>query len=544
MHRHELSDAEWKRVERLLPVRTGPVSKRGDRDFVNAVIWRARTGVAWRDLPERFGSWKTVYNRFSLEPRRPAIPGAARTAVARGSARLDSPCRGPPEHTTKQRSRTRQRVRDWFAGRLGARRPRGHRVEGGRLRIAYLVNRYPLTSHSFIRREILAVEAHGVEVLRFSLRPPDQELVSEADRQELARTRAVLDAGITGHAAAGVAVALRNPLALARAFAVAVRLGWRSDRGLLRHLVYLAEACVLARWLRREHADHVHAHFGTNSAAVALLCREVGGPSYSFTVHGPEEFDRPELLRLDEKIRRAAFVVAISTFGRAQLYRWSRFEDWSKVHVVRCGLEQALLEAPRSAVPEAPRLICVARLTEQKGHMLLLEAAETLAGQGLSFEMVLAGDGPLRGAIEDRIARSGLTGRVRVTGWLGAPQVREAILASRAMVLPSFAEGIPVVLMEALALGRPVIATWIAGIPELVEPDASGWLVPAGSPEALVQAMRAALEAPAARLTAMARAGAARVARDHDVRTEAGKLVTLFRIATGSVGPVPKEAAP
>ncbi len=402
------------------------------------------------------------------------------------------------------------------------------------MRIAYLVNGYPRTSHSFIRREIQALEAHGVEVLRFSIRPPDQELVGQADREELARTRIVLDAGIAGHAVALFAIGLARPLALTRALGAAVRLGWRSDRGLLRHLVYLAEACVLTRWLSRDRADHVHAHFGTNSAAVALLCRELGGPSYSFTVHGPEEFDRPEALRLDEKIRRAAFVVAISAFGRAQLCRWSRFDDWPKIHVVRCGLDEELLRVPPSAVPDVPRLVCVARLNEQKGHMLLLEAAERLAALGLRFELILAGDGPLRGAIEDRIARSGLAESIRVTGWLGAPEVRAEILASRALVLASFAEGIPVVLMEALALGRPVITTWVAGTPELVDPGASGWLVPAGSVDGLVEAMRAALAAPVSKLTDMARTGAMRVNRDHDARREAGKLLALFRESAGS----------
>ena len=406
------------------------------------------------------------------------------------------------------------------------------------MRIAYLVNGYPLAQRatpSFAAR-FQALEAHGVEVLRFSIRPPDRGTGGPGGPGGAGPgTRIVLDAGIAGHAVALFAIGLARPLALTRALGAAVRLGWRSDRGLLRHLVYLAEACVLTRWLSRDRADHVHAHFGTNSAAVALLCRELGGPSYSFTVHGPEEFDWPEALRLDEKIRRAAFVVAISAFGRApQLCRWSRFDDWPKIHVVRCGLDEELLRVPPSAVPDVPRLVCVARLNEQKGHMLLLEAAERLAALGLRFELILAGDGPLRGAIEDRIARSGLAESIRVTGWLGAPEVRAEILASRALVLASFAEGIPVVLMEALALGWLVITSWVAGTPELVDPGASGWLVPAGSVDGLVEAMRAALAAPVSKLTDMARTGAMRVNRDHDARREAGKLLALFRESAGS----------
>jgi glycosyltransferase involved in cell wall biosynthesis len=407
------------------------------------------------------------------------------------------------------------------------------------LRIAYLVNQYPRTSSSFIRREILAVEAAGVEVLRFSLRPLNQELVSEVDRSEHARTRMVLGAGVVAHALAVAAIALRRPLSLVRALALTVQMGWRSDRGLLRHLAYLAEACVLARWLRNARADHLHAHFGTNSAAVALLCHEVGGPTFSFTVHGSEEFDKPEFLALGEKIRRAAFVVAVSSFGRAQLLRWADGDDWPKIHVVHCGVDEELLNAPASPVPAARRLVCVARLVQEKGHLLLIEAAARLAAEGLEFDLVLAGDGPLRGRIEEAIRGAGLDGRVRLGGWMSASQVREAIQGSRALVLPSFMEGLPVVVMEALALGRPVITTAIAGIPELVETGVTGWLVAPGSVEALVSAMRAALEAGPAQLDLMGRAGIPRIAKDHDARVEARKLIGLFRSV---VYPAPARA--
>jgi colanic acid/amylovoran biosynthesis glycosyltransferase len=166
--------------------------------------------------------------------------------------------------------------------------------------------------------------------------------------------------------------------------------------------------------------------------------------------------------------------------------------------------------------------------------MLLLDAAAHLAAEGVPLEILLVGDGPLRGEIEDRINRAGLKGRVRVTGWLGATQVRDAIIASRALVLSSFAEGLPIVLMEALAVGRPVIATYIAGIPELVEPGVSGWLVPAGSVDALAGAMRDALQAAPAQLERMGRAGAAQVARQHDAGNEARKLTELFRRAIGT----------
>jgi colanic acid/amylovoran biosynthesis glycosyltransferase len=402
------------------------------------------------------------------------------------------------------------------------------------VRVAYLVNRYPRTSHSFIRREIRALEAQGVEVLRYSLRPLDEELATEADREEVPRTRVVLAVGAAGLAVAVAAVAAASPIAFARAAALALRLGRRSYAGMLRHVAYLAEACVLLRWLRAAGVDHLHAHFGTNPAAVALLCRTLGGPPFSFTAHGPDEFDKPEALKLGEKIHGAAFVVGVSSYGRSQLWRWARPEDWAKVKVVHCGLDADFLACPPGPVPEARRLVCVARLHEQKGHLLLVEAAERLAREGLDFEILLAGDGPLRGAIEEKVRRAGLQGRVRIAGWMGADRVREAILASRAMVLPSFAEGLPVTLMESLALGRPVITTAIAGIPELVETGVTGWLVPAGAVDELAQAMRAALEAAPAELERMGRAGAERVARRHAAAIEAARLAAHFRAAPGA----------
>jgi len=408
------------------------------------------------------------------------------------------------------------------------------------LRIAYLVNQYPTTSHSFIRREIHALEAQGVEVLRFSIQPLREQLVNEADRLERGRTRVVLGAGAAGHALSVLACAVRRPAAALRALILAIRLGWRSDRGLLRHLAYLAESCVLTRWLQRAGADHVHAHFGTNPAMVAMLCRELGGPTFSFTVHGPEEFDKPQFLGLREKVQRAAFVVAISSFGRGQLYRWARSEDWPKIEVVRCGVDEDLLRAPAAPVPADPRLVCVARIAEQKGHLLLVEAAALLAAEGLDFQIVLVGEGPMRHQVEELIQRRGLTDRFLLTGRLDGRQVREAILGSRALVLPSFAEGLPVVVMEALALRRPVIATAIAGNPELLEAGVTGWLVPAGSVEALAGAMRAALQASPVLLEEMGRAGAVLIALQHDVSREARKLAMLFgstrdRVASGAV---------
>jgi colanic acid/amylovoran biosynthesis glycosyltransferase len=404
----------------------------------------------------------------------------------------------------------------------------------GPFKVAYLVNQYPTVSHSFIRREIAALERQGVEVLRFSIRHPPAGLVDAADLAERDQTRVVLDAGAGPLLMAALATALAAPAAWWTAVRAAVRMGRRSQRGVLRHLAYLIEASLLLRWMRAAgDVRHLHAHFGTNPAAVAMLVRLLGGPPYSFTVHGPEEFDHPVELSLGEKIEHAAAVVAVSSFGRSQLFRWIPYTAWPKVEVVRCGVDAAFLRSGPRPIVDNRRLVCVGRLCEQKGQLLILEAVAALASAGVACELVLAGDGPLRGALAARIEALGLGGVVRITGWLSNDSVRAEILAARVFLLPSFAEGLPVALMEALALGRPAISTSVAGIPELLESGVNGWLIPAGSVEALAGAIRQALDTPPDVLAAFGRAGAGAVAARHDAEREAGRLAQLFR--SGSI---------
>ncbi|MFY9341194.1 MAG: glycosyltransferase, partial [Planctomycetota bacterium] len=259
--------------------------------------------------------------------------------------------------------------------------------------VAYVVNRYPAPSHSFIRREILALEALGCRVLRFSLRPGEAVAGDDVDAAELARTRALLGGSRVALLFGAAATMLGRPLRSLRALALALRLGWRSDRGLLRSLAWLVEAAALLRAARG--AGHLHAHFGTNPASVAMLCHALGGPPFSVTVHGPEEFERAAGIALAEKVARARFVVAISDFGRSQLQRFVPMAHWAKVLVVRCGVDAAFLQPEPLPVPAAPELLWVGRLSPEKGVPVLLDACRLLAAQVVPFHLTLVGDGPL-----------------------------------------------------------------------------------------------------------------------------------------------------
>ncbi len=396
------------------------------------------------------------------------------------------------------------------------------------MRLAYLVNQHPMPSTTFVRREMAVLEAIGHMVDRFTVRRL-KPLVDPLDLAEEKRTRAILDLGALRLLATMLGVAIRKPVKFIEALRLAIRVGRKSDRSMLHHLIYLTEACVLLNWLAESKPDHLRVHFGTNSATVAMLCRVLGGPPYSVTVHGPEEFDRATVLALDEKIARSEFMVAISDFGRSQLMRWCNSRHWSKIHVVRCGLDSGFLRQPFMPIGSAARLVCVGRLSEQKGQLLLVEAAAQLRSEGREFELLLVGDGEMRPQIEQAVARHGLNGVVTLTGAATGEQVRQHMLASRALVLPSFAEGLPVVIMEALALGRPVVTTYVGGIPELVQDRVSGWLVTPGAVEPLIAAMREVLDAPPQKLEAMGQAGAKRVHEQHDIELIAQQLSGLIR---------------
>ncbi len=394
------------------------------------------------------------------------------------------------------------------------------------MKIAYLINQYPKSSHTFIRREILALERQGFDVQRISLRGWDWRCPDEEDRQEQAKTVYVLRHGLKGLVLPTLRAFFTAPSKFLMGAYLAIKMARKSGRTLLYYLVYFAEACQVLFWVKTFGATRIHAHFGTNSTDVAMFVDVLGGPPYSFTVHGPEEFMKP--MGLEEKVQRSNFVVTISSFGRSQMYMLSRHADWHKINVVHCGLERAFYETSPSHAEPAPRFVCVGRLCEWKGQLFLIEAVMRLYEMHLPVELVLVGDGPMRSDIEKLVAKYSLTDRVRITGWISSNDVRKEIIAARALVLPSFAEGLPVAIMEAMALRRPVLTTYIAGIPELVRHRENGWLFAAGSMDELTDAMAECLRAPIEELQRMGDAGYHRILTRHSSDTEAEKLAALF----------------
>ena len=424
------------------------------------------------------------------------------------------------------------------------------RERSGLPTIGYLTTEYPKPSHTFVRRELLALERRGWPIERFSIRPFAGTLADPADRREAELTTVLLDAPLR---VIGLAAwtAVTRPVAFARALATTVSLWRQSQRSLLKHLAYLAEATVLVRECRAKRVRHLHVHFGKNSADVALLADVLGGPGFSMTIHGPGEFDASAPFALGEKVAASRFTAAISSFGTAQLRRWVAAAHWDKLNIVRCTIGDDFLTQLTPVEQTRAELVCVGRLTGQKGQLLLVEAVARLVREGVDLHLTLAGDGELRGPIEAAIAEHGLERNVTITGWIGEAEVRSLIRSSRALVLPSFAEGLPVAIMEALAMGRPVVSTMVAGIPELVRgdgPGRNGWLFPAGDVDAIADALREVAAADCFTLTQYGRAGHDAVARDHRTDTEAAKLDALLRQAlrlpvAAEPGPDPSEEA-
>ena len=398
------------------------------------------------------------------------------------------------------------------------------------MRIGYLVNTYPRPSHSFIRREIAALERRGFDIHRMAMRGDEQALSDPADLAEHARTERVLEAGgrrlLLGLARQAPGQ-LRAALRMARSRAAA------GESSLARQVIYMAEGAYVAARAKALDLRHIHAHFGTNSTRVAAYARIFGGPSFSFTVHGPEEFDNVAALDLGGKLALADFCVTVSSYGRSQMYRWAAPGDGAKVQVVHCGLDLGRWADP-VPLPDGPfHMVAVGRFAEQKGFGLLIRGFALAWRQNPALRLSLVGDGEMRAQIESLIAAEGMGQAVTLLGWQDEAGVRAAMNAAHALVTPSFAEGLPVVIMEAMACARPIIATYIAGIPELVRPGHEGWLVPAGDADALAATMLDAAATTAETLAAMGASARNRVSARHDIEESARRLAALFSRSTG-----------
>ncbi len=410
-------------------------------------------------------------------------------------------------------------------------------------RVAYLTGAYPAVSHTFILREVEALRRLGLEVETCSVRRPGPEHIRGPAEEAAARTTFYLLAAAKNPARllAAQAPALTDPRRYFGTLTRAWRLRAPGLRAALYQLIYFAEATVLARHLRARGIIHLHNHFAGPSASVSMLAARLAGIPYSFTLHGPADLAEPARWKLGEKIAGARFVACISHYARSQAMLMSAPEHWERLRIVHCGVSPALYDRPRAAVQNGGlHLVFVGRLAPVKGLRVLIEAIGALDDPAVRLTIV--GDGSERAALEAMAVPLG--DRIRFTGYQSQDEVAAILATANAFVLPSFAEGVPVVLMEALAAGLPVIATRITGVPELVEDGVSGFLVPPGDPQALTGAI-AALAARPDGGRAMGAAGRDVVRAEFDIDREAARLAALFRGTGGTaLRPEPLAEAP
>jgi len=408
-------------------------------------------------------------------------------------------------------------------------------------KLAYLTGEYPRASDTFIQREVAALRRLGHDVETCSIRTTGAEhLVGPEQREEHARTFKVLDACKSPlRVLAAHGRWMRTPKRYLNALGLAWRTAPKGIKGRLYNLIYFAEAGVLAAHLADRGVTHLHNHIAKASCTVAMLASALSGVPYSFTIHGPDIFFEPHHWRIDEKAARARFVACISEYCRAQLMCFAAPEHWAKLHIIHCGVDPARYTP---AAHSGSSLLFVGRLAGVKGVPILLEALEGLIETHPDTHLRLIGDGPERAALERHVAERGLSDRVSFLGYRSQSEVAEALTTTDAFVLPSFAEGVPVVLMEAMASGVPVVTTQIAGVPELVNHGSCGWLVPPGDVAALRIALERVLRSRAERL-AMGELGRAVIERDFNIHHEAARLSHLMCAHTRGDTP-PKRPDP
>lgn len=396
--------------------------------------------------------------------------------------------------------------------------------------LAYLVSRYPTLSMIFVLREVLALRGLGFRIETASINPPDRppDQLTSQERDEAGRTYCVKCAGALGAAVAFGKTFLTNFPGLWRGFAFTFCLAGLNLPKLFLNFMYFVEALMVGQWMRRNHQTHLHVHLASQAASVGLFVHRIFNCGYSLTVHGPDEFSDVEGHSLRQKISAANFIVCISSYTRSQLMNLSPYVHWSKFVVVRLGVDVSLFAPPADKKPsEIFEILCVGRLTPAKGQHLLIEAVGRLALQGRPVRLRLVGSGPDEQSLREHATNLRSPDTVVFEGAVNQDRIRSFYQSADVFCLPSFAEGLPVVLMEAMAMQLPCVSTTIAGIPELIRDDIDGLLVPPSDVEALTQALRRLMEDENLR-TRLGENGRTRVLEHYDIAANIQKLAEVF----------------
>ncbi len=396
--------------------------------------------------------------------------------------------------------------------------------------LAYLVGHYPGVSLTFILREVQLLRDMGIEVRTASINAPEpsRDGFTDAEKDEQRRTFYVKARGLLRIALDHARCFASRPGRYLSGLAFTLRLGGLHPKVCLSHVFYFAEAVVVGQWMQRSELDHVHVHFANNTATVALIAARIFPIRYSVTVHGPNEFYSVELYRLREKLEGAAFVCCIGQYCRSQLMRITQPEQWPKFHISPLGVNPGVFE-PRPFPERSPfNILCVGRLVPEKGQAILVQAVGSLLGRGHDIHLHLVGDGPSRSSLEAMVTQLGIQSAVTFHGSMNQERLRSLFAVAAVFVLPSFAEGIPVALMEAMAMEIPCVSTFVAGIPELIDSGRNGILVPPSDSKLLADGIERLITDAAFRRS-VGEAGRLKVMSCYNLQPNVDRLAGIFR---------------
>lgn len=403
--------------------------------------------------------------------------------------------------------------------------------------IAYLVSQYPATSHTFILREVKGLRRGGMQIDTASINADPRPLatLTADEREERQHTYVVKQHGVRGALAAHTAALWRHPRGYWAGLKAACKRSIANPRKTLLNLFHFTEALMIGRWMHTQKTSHLHVHFATAAASVASLAKQVFPITLSMTVHGPDEFANVHDEHFAEKVQTADFVVCISNFARSQTMQHSSPLHWGKLEVARLGVDPSFDAVARTAANTAPfSVLCVGRLTPAKGQHLLLEAIARLRDSGEKVQLVLVGDGPDRASLEAVSRKLHLEEIVTFRGALNQDEVKSAYSDCDAFVLPSFAEGIPVVLMEAMSFGLPCVSSRVAGIPELITDGETGFLTAPSDVDDLVARLRLLIRDPSLRRR-LGSKGRARVSEAYNLEKNIVTLDAILRRRLGEI---------
>jgi len=401
------------------------------------------------------------------------------------------------------------------------------------MRIAYFTNLYPRATDTFIQQEVAALRRRGFDIRTFSVRRPGAEHDVAAEVvAEKRQTHYLLPVRVLPLIARNLALLARAPRRFLGAFALAMRTRRPGLHGFALQLAYFQEAILLAREARRQRITHLHNHLGDNSGTVTLLASKLAGIAYSMTIHGPHIFFDPTHWALRDKLRHARFIVCISHYCRSQMMLFSDPADWERLQVVHCGVDTERF-GYHEVRAQVCKLLYTGRLATEKGLGVLFESLRNLQARGYDLQLTLLGDGSDRRRLEELAQRLGISARVVFAGYASPERLRECLQGSDLFILPSFAEGVPVSLMEAMACGVPVLSTYVGGVAELVTPGQTGLLVPPADSAALADAIARYCDDPELRQR-VARRARETVVTDFNAATEVSRLAELFLSHAGS----------